>query len=866
MRPFAALALAVVCSLARPSWAEIVVIQSGEHDGYTRVVVELAAPSGWSFGRIEGGYGLRLSRPDISLDLSKTYDRIRRDRLAGLEQFGDGDGLAFLVDCACHADVDEYLPGVLVIDVRDGPPPPGSKFETPLRPATASSRQVARFSSNLSDADRQRLFWGNQIVPSRPQEPVTLSPTAKMAQQDPFSWPATRQSVEADPTTPLKDQPMAKPDSVAMAEHPEPTPAPAPEQLVDLPVPPASRAPFSPFDSAIGFRPTNPLVAEAQDVLLRELSRAASQGLVDIVQPVLPLLPSESVSQEIAQTDQPGPKPEHPPESSEAENHVTIKAETSIDRDSVQGPASDRMTADGLTCPADTAIAVGSWGDDRPLSEQLSDRRQALVGEFDAPSPEGIRDLARLYLYFGFGAEARDTLQAFGVPVEDSDLLQVMARIMDGGTVLQPGRLGGLTDCDSSAALWSVLAKDRLAPGDAVNAGAVVRSFSGLPIHLRRLLGPQLSGQFLLIGDQDTARALQDATTRASGDHGSEIRLTEARLDLAMEKPAKAEAGLQEVVAEDGPASPDALILLIETQIDQGMIVDHATVETAAAMAFEHRGTELGNRLDRAEVLATAASGGFDSAFATLARQSAHTAVDAVASPDEGLFTLLHANADDATFLRHMFGSEERLDRTDLSRSLRQSLAGRMVDFGFPAEARAVLDAGAIREEADRILLARISLEEHDPGEALRSIVGMDGAAIAEIEAEALSQLGYHAGAAEAFSRAGAVAASASSGWRAGDLDAVQAFGTPEQQAAVGALIGADATGSGAHEDPSAHSAAADGIKAAPAAIQEPGPLARNRALLEQSVETRATLAALLEAFPSPHLPAETAAIPAASP
>ena len=834
-KAFRAVLTAVFVTWCTSAMAETVAVQTGEHADFSRVVLQFARPTAWTIGRTAGGYGLRLGRPDVVLDLARSFDLIPRTRITSMSAGFGGAALQIATDCACHVEAFEDRPGILVIDVHDGPPTPASRFEAMLDlPANlfsglqgptraAAALLPARIATPEAESRLLSLFWKAERNPPEDQAISGLeSPQPEAAEAAPADQPGS-------------------PESATLLPNAQARPA---ADRVELPTVSATDTPLQ--DPTFRLRPSSSRIGEARDVLLQELSRAAGQGLVEVVQPERPLLPTDPAPAPEPVAHLPGSEPV-----AEANDHVTIKAETSIDRDALLEPPTENVTPDGVACLSDDSFALSEWGDKSPPAQQIADRRQSLIGEFDAATPGAVAALARLYLYLGFGAEARETLRAFDVRVPGSDLLETMAAILDDGTP-EPGRLTAMAACDGAAALWAVLAVPQLILGEPVNTKAVIRNFSGLPVHLRRLLGPKLGNRFLAIGDEATARTIQDAVTRASGDIGAEARLMNAKLQLTQDNKSAAATELAGVVAEDGSASPEALILLIETQIDQGTTVADATVDTAAALAFEHRGTPLGSQLARIEVLATAASGDFDGAFATLAVQ---TGVGPGAAPtelDEDLFALLETKADDATFLRHLFGATDRLVEADLSRGLRQALTARLVALGFPDQARSVLAAAPAPKAADRLLLAQIALAMNDPGAALRNIEGMTAPEAATIRADALSDFGYHARAAGAFEDAGNTTRAVSAGWRAGDLATVSALGTPQQREAVAALLPPVAASEQGPVAPGAEhqSGTADAGAATDPAVPQ-GPLARNRALLAESEATRASLAKLLAAFPA---------------
>lgn len=113
---------------AAPVAAQDVAVSTGEHDGFTRIVLQSPRLSGWQLSRLPDGYALSLRQP-AEFDLSGVFNPIGRHRLAAIAAGTGGKALTMTLGCACHAIGFDYRPGVVVIDLRDGPPPEGSSFE-----------------------------------------------------------------------------------------------------------------------------------------------------------------------------------------------------------------------------------------------------------------------------------------------------------------------------------------------------------------------------------------------------------------------------------------------------------------------------------------------------------------------------------------------------------------------------------------------------------------------------------------------------------------------------------------------------------------------------------------------------------------
>ncbi len=181
--------------LAMPALAAPAKVTSGEHEGFTRLVVELAQPMPWQVGRSSDGYELRFEGDPSQFDLSKAFALIGRGRIASLSG-DDATGILMVtLGCACHVMAFEFRPGIIVMDLKDGPPPINSPFETTLTPTVPTSlpkpdpvpapdpKDVSALSSSWMDA-----ALGTQAMPSSPvmKEPaIPVRPIVVSADKGP---------------------------------------------------------------------------------------------------------------------------------------------------------------------------------------------------------------------------------------------------------------------------------------------------------------------------------------------------------------------------------------------------------------------------------------------------------------------------------------------------------------------------------------------------------------------------------------------------------------------------------------------------------------------------------------------------------
>ena len=729
-----ALAVATVL-LATGASAQAIVVQSGEHPGFARLVLDLGQPVPWALGRTADGYELRLDRADTRFDLSQVYDLIPRDRLAAIWVDPTSGNLRLGVGCACHVMPFEFRPDVLVVDLKDGPPPVGSSFENALGGARLP-RLAAR---------------------------AAVRPRARPGDQAPiYDWRAV-----AVPAVDVR----------------------APAAM--LPAPAIDLAPL-------------------RDTLLQQMSRGAAQGVVDMTGPPHHLgglaAPARPASRTAPQ--------------------IRVGKDLGFVASPLQ-PQSTPLTADGGGCLVDEKLAIATWGQDLPVAEQIASALTGLIGEFDRPDPEAVSRAVRFELFLGFGAEARQLLRSLDAAPEDQAIWQAMATILDEGTPTD-NPFQGMLVCDTAAALWAVLAQPHLAIGDAPARQAVLRSFSALPLHLRRHLGPALAARFLERNDTATARALRDAIVRAPGDPGPQVRLMGAEVDRAMGDPDAADQALHQLAAANGPVAARALMASVEVLLDQGKPVDPPTVTALAALAFEHRGSALEPALRRAHLLALAAAGDFAAAFGQ---------IDNAPDAEPDLWRILAEHGPDSAMLDHAVLAPTKVPPT-LPIATRRHLVERLLALGFPDPALRwlpeLVGAGPAATDQDRLLAAKAQMQRHDAREALRLVAGLAGPEADRLRATAQAQLGDPAAAARLFSALGDQPGEQRVARQAQDWALISDHGQNPWQAAARLV------------------APAPERAAAPAAAmpRPPGPLALGRQTVAESAAARATLSALLAEVP----------------
>ena len=694
-------------------------LRAGEHEGFSRLVVEGAGPAGWSLRRVPQGYVFRHGGGTEGYDDSRVFGFIPRERIASLRSLPDG-ALEIRVDCDCHAKAFTTGNEAIVIDIADGAPDPDSPFE----------RADAPPETDTADAPEPAARGGFRLAaPSdAPQAPISATDEyLEIYWPPPRDVPARDSGDSPAPTETMTDSPGASPDRAPAAA---PLPAISP--------------------------------AEIQRSVLEQLGRAASQGLVDFAAPAETRSPSSANAAAPAEPAAPDPQTD------DVAPAVPLRIETSIDRDAFPADPATALTAEGDICPPDALFDITAWGDERPPAIQIAAARSDLVGEFDRPDPVRIRTLARLYLYLGLGAEARMTLHAFDLRDDEAAWIVRLARIEDGEPPDAPD-LADLAACDGSVAFWALLGSEAPLAERDLNAAAILAAFSALPHHLRLQLGARTIDRLVAIGAKDLAATLRSAITRAGPVERPDLGVAEAELALADGDEQAGLRHLDELAKGNGPAAVTALMRAIEFRLDRGVGVPPDLAESAGALGYELRHDAAGPKLSGLHLRALASTGDFDTAFAALSRLPDDFPAGERSAATRALFRGLAGNADDWTFLRHYFEGREPLLASRPDEALDLDLAERLTGAGFDTAAAEHLRGGAGSTVRGRRILATHAIRGGDPQRALDLLSGLQDRDAAAIRAEAFLLLDRAGEAQTQFGIADDSAGAGRAAWIGGD-------------------------------------------------------------------------------------------------
>ncbi|SEW41331.1 hypothetical protein SAMN04488515_2814 [Cognatiyoonia koreensis] len=114
--------------LASAAAAQDIIVRTGDHLNFTRVVFSIPPGTAWSVGPSADGYGVRFDT-EKSIDTAGFFTRIRRERIAAIRLTENGTALRFALACDCFAEVDQLRADLLVLDIKDPDQPRGGGYD-----------------------------------------------------------------------------------------------------------------------------------------------------------------------------------------------------------------------------------------------------------------------------------------------------------------------------------------------------------------------------------------------------------------------------------------------------------------------------------------------------------------------------------------------------------------------------------------------------------------------------------------------------------------------------------------------------------------------------------------------------------------
>lgn len=654
----------------KTSFADPIVVRSGEHDSFTRIVMELPEGSTWKVETQPGRSVLNIGGFDGGFDLSAAFDVIPRTRLSALLARAATLELQLTCDCPVNAFLENN--GFLVLDIKDGPP-----IETESVVIANSSALPA---TNFTYGE---LLW---------VDPEGSAPEIVAAEVIGTSLTAISQPSNPDPT------------------------------------------------------PQAEAVLQTQERLLEAFSDAASRGL-------LSLTDTDTFD---------------PPDRLEDEQQTEIFDSYSTETDAIiprssqirvtsskDIPAqniSDQFQLSGEQCPGEVITSVSTWGNGKTFNEQLRQSQNRLFDELGRLQKGALIQHIRLYIYFGFGAEAMRYLEmAPEIAASHPELVDI-ASILEYGYAKNPRVLHRYSGCASDVALWAILAAEDIPLEIEIHTEAALMALQSLPPSLRLFAGQALSDRLLRRGDIANAGIAMRSYQSLKGYDQKTPKLADAEASELRGNEVTANDLLNEIIAEDTPQAPKAIISLVDSHVKEDVAISADIALLAEAYAFEFRNTRQGAQLFRAHVLAAAKSAQYQKAFTALSESQIELRNEVATELTSFVFSEVSTRASDVFFLETYFEKYEQFE-DGLSDRSKFEIAQRLLALGFVDHADQLnsMIPKSFETRERSILTAKIHLRQKRYSESLDEIMELEGEDVAEIRANAFERLGRNQAAAQIF-------------------------------------------------------------------------------------------------------------------
>ncbi|MEW2919019.1 hypothetical protein AB1A64_18285 [Ruegeria sp. ANG10] len=603
--------------------AQNLTVRSGEHEGYTRLVVQVPQDTDWILKQTKNGARLNVALKDVTYRTGSVFQRLTQNRLAAISQAEPGEALELEFGCDCVATAFLFKSTMIVVDIAPGTflPPLTSDIPAPVLPKT----------------------------------PKTIKTTG-------------------------------------------------PEQTIDALALPLLNL------NANGF----------EDQLSTRLLQGADRGIIDLnIAPV-------------------GPRTSNGNQSLYVPADVELNVQVTSILDGLNGllgpdvPKVERRPP----CISSAELAFDSWSDERPFPEQAAQLRSELYQEFDTIDKDSALKLAKLYAHSGFGAEAIRALDLLGERSLETEHIAAIARVLDVGPRIEDNPFQGLQRCEGDAAMWAALSEGHL-QGDA-NLTAIEQSFARLPDHLRRHVGPALSGILVDGNELEAARRILRSVDRVKTQTSANVAQAKAKVAAAEGDSPRTEALLTEAIeASDATLeAPLALARLVDKRWLERGAISPQELDLAESYTVEFRRSDIGPLMQQTHMVALSLSQEFDASLDLAAELSEDAEL---ADALNRTVVILTERADDATFLRRVLILSHKHSQ-NLTTDTAIAVADRLAKLGFSRQAYALAKRpqDRLRRGERARLRARAALLDQRPHQAMLELDDDQTDAAIVLRAEAL--------------------------------------------------------------------------------------------------------------------------------
>lgn len=705
--------------------------------------------------------------------------------------------------CDCGARVQRLADGRIVLDIADGaprPPVPGAPAPaTAPAPAPVDTLPAAALAAASPAPDAvqaapdvvQAAPDGARAAPMRlprpTARPASVAASAARARAEaaepsrPVPEPATEQpaaSPAADTLeTARETAPPAPEGTTATAESTPEAPAPAmPADATPAPGDATDNTADNTADDTAD--DTAATVAAARQQLLRQLTRAAEEGLLTLADP------TAKADVEAGATKEPAI----------AETNLPLRARTGpeIAAEVERSRTAARPTRDDTPehCLDPAQFDVASWSSDASIGLQMGVHRRAMVGEFDRANTAAVLAYVRLLIAKGFGLEAENALRAFVADLPATPVLWDLARIVDREAPDAGGVVAAGLDCPGPHGLWAAAARALAGTLDpeTIDPDRLRGPLGTLPPAIRTRIALPIATAAFEAGRIDAAEAVAAIAARAdppAPDGDGMLKVLLARIDAVRGDWGRAEAALRPLMWQTSMAGIEAGIRMVEFRLARGSAPPQGLADNMEAMAFTLGQSDVARRLITAAAVARASGEGLGlalSALRTLAERGGDPSAARMAARDI-LLDYAPDEAEGAAYAEAVLAHEAMLGTDPDSDRARFAIARHFAALGLGNLSEHILAPPLSRDVTGaRLIAAEAAIAAADPQSALAVLGGTGGSEAARIRAAALAALGRYDAAVEALAEVDDPQVAAGYAWLAGRWQAAAGAGSADRR------------------------------------------------------------------------------------
>ncbi|SFR00725.1 hypothetical protein [Poseidonocella sedimentorum] len=714
-------------TLSTAATAQTVTVRSGEHDGFTRLVLDLPRALEHRLETDLGRLEVIFDQPSLQFDTSEVFDRISRDRVAEIGSASGSGKLEVDLGCACVAQEFWHLGRYLVIDIY------GDEALIDRSTASETSPDLALPTLLSLGASVQGLSFGSGPA---------FAPAASVAT----------------------------------------VPAPKPETT--LPPVRASR------DALLASLEEQTLHREEISELERNLSEsiglAASQGLLQANTQNTPVEVPEPAPPSARAIETPDPEPE-PLAPTVPQVHATSTAGTNLEE------IADILNEENATryCGDPDYFDLAEWGGD---GDFLPQRAHLIANLFDSRgnlAHDNVLSLSRLFLHYGFGAEAKEAANLRKDETEALEIAKALSDVLEYQSKREIPSLARYRNCGSERTLWSVLGSYSTEPLDEDVEQSVVRAFARLPGPVQIATAAPLGERLAAAGHAQTAKAILRYLVRENEFTTESVDLVAVRLEASPHLSAEQQARLAEIAVGNSPEAADAMTEWLLRGLKKDATIAPEMIELAGVMIVENDGADVAVPLRKAFLRALLHNRSLDEALTNFDDMASEFSAEDYRTMLDAVMADMAEFGEVEPFLKRVLAlNGEELDVLESSTSI--ALADRLVDLGLTNAALDILERPTLASSQERdMLAARAYLLEKRPGRVLDALAAYDDDAAREMRGRAYQIAGQHAEAIESLKDSEDTRDLVASAWELEDLALVGEVGETDEQALAEAVVAA---------------------------------------------------------------------------